>query len=91
MPSHTFRIELRVALPFRPPEHDPFGLFTCQRFAGALADQVALDLGRESEGEGEHLALYVFAQPIVVLDGPHTTLLRHADVEDLHNHKQVAP
>lgn len=45
---------------------------------------------RQSEGKGEHIALDVVAEAIAVFDGPHTTLLGHADVEDLHDHKQVA-
>ena len=47
-------------------------------------------LSRQSEGKGEHFALDVVAEVIAVFDGPHTTLLGHADVEDLHDHKQVA-
>ena len=47
-------------------------------------------LSRQSEGKGEHFALDVVAEAIAVFDGPHTTLLGHADVEDLHDHKQVA-
>ena len=40
-------------------------------------------LSRQSEGKGEHFALDVVAEAIAVFDGPHTTLLGHADVENL--------
>ena len=73
-----------------PTQHHSLRLFSCQGFFGALRDKVALYLGRQSEGEGEHLALNVVAKSIAVFDGPHTTLLGHADVENLHDHKQVA-
>ena len=90
MPPYTFWVE-PAALSLRPTQHDAFGLLAGQRLAGTLADQVALDLGRESKGEGEHLATDVVPQAVIVFDRPHLALLVHADVEDLHNHKEVSP
>lgn len=75
---------------FRSSQHRTFRLLPCQGFLGSLTDKVALYLSRQSEGKGEHFALDVVAKAIAVFDGPHTTLLGHADVEDLHDHKQVA-
>lgn len=75
---------------FRSSQHHTFRLLPCQGFLGSLTDKVALYLSRQSEGKGEHLAPDVVAEAIAVFDGPHTTLLGHADVEDLHDHKQVA-
>lgn len=81
----------RGATSLRSAEHHTLGSPPCEGFAGALTDEVALDLGRQTEGKGQHLALNVVAQTIVVFDRPHATLLRHAEVENLHNHKEVAP
>lgn len=75
----------------RPAQCDPLGLAPRQSLARALTDEVALNLGREGEGESQHLALDVVAQAVVVLDGPHAALARHAQVQNLHYHKQVAP
>jgi len=55
-----------------------------------LTDQIALNLSRESEGESQDFALDIIAQAIAVFDGPHTALLGHADVQDLHDHKEIS-
>ena len=81
----------RGASSLRPAEHHALGPPPREGFAGALTDEVALNLGRQSEGKGQHLALNVVAQTIVVFDRPHAALLRHAEIENLHNHKEVAP
>ena len=78
---------------FRPlgaAEGDAVGAAQGEGLLGALGDEVALDFGGEAEGEGEHLALDVIAEAVVVLNGPHAALLGHADVEDLHHHEEVA-
>ena len=67
-----------------------FGFEAGEGFAGALGDEVALDFGGEPEGEGEHFALDVIAEAVVVFDSPHSALFVHADVQYLHNHKEVA-
>lgn len=71
---------------------EPFalGAYACKRLAGALRNKVTFYFGRESEGEREHLGLDVFAEPIVVLDGPDTTTTMKAIAEDLHDHIQAA-
>ena len=71
---------------------EPFalGAYACKRLAGALRNKVTFDLGRQSEGEREHLGLDVFAKPIVVLDRPDTTTAMEAIAEDLHDHIQAA-
>ena len=81
----------RRAPPPRAAQHHALGTAARQGFAGALTDEVALDLGRESESKGQHLALDVLAQPIVVFDRPHAALLGHAEIENLHDHEEIAP
>ena len=56
-----------------------------------MADEVALNLCREAESKSQHLALDVLSQPIIVFDGPDSAFLCHTDIQDLHNHKQIAP
>lgn len=79
-----------VLAPFHSAKFNSLRLLPCQSLFGALADKVALYFCRQSEGKGEDLALDVIAQTVVVLDGPYAALFRHADVENLHNHKEVA-
>lgn len=55
-----------------------------------MADEVALNLGGEAEGEGEDLGLYVVAEAVVVFNSPDSALAGHAEVEDLHNHEEAA-
>lgn len=73
------------------PEDDALGSLPRESLLGALADQVALDLGAETEGKGKDLALYVVPQAVVVLDRPDAALLSHTYIEDLHNHEEVSP
>ena len=73
------------------PQHNALCSAPCECFFGALTDEVTFDFGRKPKGEGQHLALDVVAKPVVVFDGPDSTFATHTDVEDLHNHKQVAP
>lgn len=75
----------------RAPEHDSLRLLAGESFFRALADEVALDFGRQTERECENFAWDVVAEPVVVLDGPDTAAARHADIENLHDHEQVAP
>lgn len=56
----------------------------------SLTDKVALNLCRQAEGKGEDIALDVIAEAVVVFDGPHTAFLGHANIQYLHNHKQVS-
>ena len=67
----------------------PRGFFSCQRLFRALTDEVALDFSRKTESERQHFALYVVAETVAILDCPDTTFPRHADVENLHDHKQT--
>ena len=77
--------------PDRTSQNYAFSLLSGQRLFGPLTDKVALNLRREAKCEGQHLALNVLPKPLIVLYGPDTTLLCHADIENLHNHKQVTP
>ena len=81
----------RGATSLRSAEHHALSPPPREGFAGALTDEVALDLGREPESKGQHLALNVVAQPIVVFDRPHAALLGHAEIENLHDHEEIAP
>ena len=65
---------------FRPTQAHSFCFFAGQSLLGPLADQIALDLGRKSECKGQHLALNVFTEPVIVLDCPYLALFVHADV-----------
>ena len=47
----------------------------------------AFYLRRQTEGESKHLALDVIPEPVVVLYSPDAALLRHAEVQDVHNHE----
>lgn len=75
----------------RAAEHDSLRLFAGEGFLGALADEVALDFGGQTERECENFAGNVVAEPVVVLDGPDSAAAHHADIEYLHDHEQVAP
>ena len=68
-------------------EMDALGLPARQRLLRALAYEVPLDLGGETERERKHLALDIITKAISVLDGPHTAPFFHTQVEDVHNHK----
>ncbi len=72
-------------------QRDSLLALACQRLFGALRDEVTLYLRRQAEGKRQHFALYVVSEAVVVLYRPHLTVLAHAVVEYLHNHKQVAP
>ena len=73
------------------PYMSAFGFQACQRIACTLADEVALDLCGESEGERQHLGLKIIAQTVTVLDRPYTATAPHAQTQDLHNHVQRTP
>ena len=79
------RFLMRLAA-FRPPHMLPFRLQPCQRFFRPLTDEIALNLGRESEGKSQYFRLDVIAQTITVFDGPYLTTAIHAMAEDLHYH-----
>ena len=72
-------------------ECHPLRLLSCQSLLRPLADEVPFYLRRQSEGEGEHLALDVISEAVVVFDGPHAALPGHADVQDFHDHEKAAP
>lgn len=55
----------------------------------SLADKVSLNLCRKPKGKSQHFALDVITKAVVVLDSPHTAFLCHADVQNLHNHKEI--
>lgn len=76
--------------PFGAAEGDAVGAAQRKGLLGALGDEVALDLGGETKGKSEYLALDVIAEAVVVLNGPHAALLGHADVEYLHYHEEVS-
>ena len=73
----------------RATENYTLSLFAGESLLGALTDEIALDFGGKTEGKGEDFALNVVAEAVVVLNRPHAALLRHADIQDLHNHKEV--
>jgi len=80
-----------VVLAARPSSQTyTLGFFPCQRLFRALTDEVALDFSRKAESERQHFALYVVAETVAILDCPDTTFPRHADVENLHDHKQTS-
>ena len=73
----------------RATENYALGLFAGESFLRALTDKIALDFGGKTERECEDLAGDVITEPVVVLDCPDTTASSHADIENLHDHKQV--
>ncbi len=73
----------------RATENYALGLFAGESFLGALADEVALDFGGETERESENFAGDVIAETVVVLDRPDAAATHHADIENLHDHEQV--
>ena len=74
----------------RMTKHHSLCLFPCQRLLCPLTYQIAFNLGRQPKCESENFALDVITQTIVVLDGPHPTLLRHTDIQYLHDHKEIS-
>ena len=76
---------------FGAPQYHPFGLLSGQRLFGPLADKISLNLCRKAESKSQHLARNILTKPVIVLDGPDTALFRHTDIENLHNHKKIAP
>lgn len=89
------RIEFILILiglaPDRTSQNYALSLLSGQRLLSPLTDKVALNLRREAKCEGQHLALNVLSKSVIVLDGPDPALLCHADIENLHYHKQVTP
>ena len=75
----------------RTTEDDTLGLFAGESFLRALTDKIALDFGGKTECEGKNLAGDIITKPVVVLNRPDTTAASHADIENLHDHEQVAP
>ena len=73
----------------RATENYALGLFAGESFLGALADEVALDFGGETERECENFAGDVIAETVVVFDRPDAAATHHADIENLHDHEQV--
>ena len=83
-------LEAGVAATAGAAQGDSGGAEAGQGFAGALADEVALDLGRQAKGEGQDLALDVIAQPIALADGPDAAAFGHAQAKDFHDHEEAA-
>jgi hypothetical protein len=71
------------------PKFCTFRLLSRQSLFGSLTDKVALYLSRQPESEGKDFALDVIAQTVVVFDSPDAALLCHADIQNLHNHKEI--
>ena len=67
-----------------------FGFESRQGFAGALADQIALNLCRQSKSKSQHLGLYVIAQAVTVFNRPHLTFAMHAITQYLHDHVETS-
>ena len=80
----------RRATSFRTPQDNALRTLAGERLLRPLRNEIALDLRRETECKRQNLRLNVFAKAIVVLDRPDLALLRHAEVEDLHDHEEVA-
>lgn len=72
------------------PEDDALCLFACKGLLGPLTYEVALNLCREPKCECKYFAWDVISQPVSLLDGPDAAALVHADIEYLHNHKEVS-
>ena len=79
----------RQLLPLDTPYMYSLLTLASQRFLSTLRDEVTLYLRRETESKCQYLRLDVLAKTIVVLHCPDTTLLAHADVQYLHDHKEV--
>lgn len=89
MPLGTFGIKPTAEAMWMTKFH-PLSLFPRQRLFCPLADEIAFYLGGEAESEGEDLALDVITKAVVVFDGPYTALLRHANIQDFHNHEEIS-
>ena len=63
-------------------ENDAFGSFAGESLLCALRDEVALDFGRKTECERQHLRRDVGTEAVVVLDCPDLRLALEAFVED---------
>ncbi len=64
---------------------DSFGFFECECLFGSERDEVVLDLGDESEGEGQHLAVDVVVEGVSVFGAVDGDLFLHAGVQDRHD------
>ena len=66
-----------------------FSLSAGQPFLGALANKVALYLGRQAESEGKYLAVDVVSQLVAFFHGQYPRFLCHALVKDGHNLHEI--
>ena len=88
--GEEFILSLLGLPPGRPPENHTLRLLSCKRLLCPLADKISLNFRREAKSECQYLALNILAQPVIILDGPHSALFRHTDIENLHNHEETA-
>lgn len=72
------------------PPHHTLRLLPRQSLFGTLADKIPFYLCRQAESESKDFALDVVAEAIVVLDSPDTAFLGHADIQYLHDHKEIS-
>ena len=84
------QLVLFIVAPWYASKLGTFGFLPGQRLLRPLTDEISFNLGRQTECKCQDLALDVFAKTVVILDSPDSALFRHADVENLHNHKQIA-
>lgn len=80
-----------VSAPVPPPQLDTHRPPARQRLFCPLAYQVSLNLRAQAECESQNLALNVITQSVAVLYCPHPAIFRHADIQNLHYHEQIAP
>ena len=83
-----FPVQKPLARAFGSAKLHAFGFLPGEGFFGALADEPALNLGRDAEGESQDFAGNVVAQAVVVLDRPYLGSDFHAAVEDRHDHEK---
>ena len=73
----------------RATENYTLSLFAGESLLGALTDEIALDFCGKTERESEDFAGDVITEPVVVLNRPDPTASSHADIQYLHDHKQI--
>src|SRR6266487_6761999 len=72
------------------PQTYPLALFARQGVPGAQRDQIALNLGGQAKGKGQHFGTDRVAQLIAFLHGVDLDLLFHEGVEDAHHLQERA-
>ena len=71
-------------------KHNTFRPLAGKCFFCPLGDEVAFDLGGESECKRENLRGDVRSEPVVILDRPDLRLALEAFIEDRHDHQEAA-